>query len=58
MLAGMWTAADVVVVYADPLIAILDDPASDFADREHYQKDWLGVCFHSYNENFRTRLHL
>ncbi len=28
---------------ADPLIAILDDPASDFADRENYQKDWLGV---------------
>ena len=31
------------VLCADPLIAILDDPASDFADREHYQKDWLGV---------------
>jgi hypothetical protein len=27
---------------ADPLIAILDDPASDLADREDYQKDWLG----------------
>ena len=31
------------VICADPLIAILDDPASDLADREHYQKDWLGV---------------
>ena len=30
---------------ADPLIAVLDDPASDLADREHYQKDWLGASF-------------
>lgn len=28
---------------ADPLIAVLDDPALDLADREHYQKDWLGA---------------
>ena len=32
---------------ADPLIAVLDDPASDLADREHYQKDWLGAQYHS-----------
>ncbi len=30
---------------ADPLIAVLDDPASDLADREHYQKDWLGAPY-------------
>lgn len=27
---------------ADPLIAVLEDPAMDLEGREQYQKDWLG----------------